>query len=205
MGTSYFDSEGSATFLFGKVPIYAVKKATFKDKLGTLHTLLKMIYNSVTYDFTKTAQGGAVIFANNYQEWEFIAPDDRLDFEGYSSMTIGETLAHIRSVVSSNPIPAWEQFAQWVNSLSGTMTDIASACDTYLIAPYGANTTRINAPVFSQMGSFVDFLDMLIAACQPAKDNPMSLYKRDGAKFQCAIRFCRNDTELISMVFKFRE
>jgi len=205
MGTTYFDSEGKTTFLFNHVPIYSVKKAFFKDKLGTVHTLLKMIYNSVTYDFRKTAEGGAVIFANNYTGWEFIAPDDRLDFEGYTNMTLSEALSAVRTKLAENPIPSWDRFAGWVYESGSYPKIVVSKCTAY-IKPIGGSSTQIGAPDFTAMagGSFVDFLDVLITALEDSSLN-MPNFKTGDTSFACMIDLFNNDSTLISMTFKFRE
>ena len=206
MGLTYYDSEGEAKFING-VPINAVKKATFRDKLGTLHTLLKMVYNSVTYDFTKTARGGAVIFANNYKKWEFIAPDDRLDFAGYSDMTLGEALSAMRTTLVANPISAWDNFAAWVYDMNDYPKYVISNNLAY-ISPIGGNYTQISPPDFRSMAGrdFVNFLDVLIAAVGTS-DLAMSDFKDSDTGFSCAIDV-RNKTggsTFIGMTFTFRE
>lgn len=207
MGTTYYDKDGMATFLFGNVPINAVKKAFFTNKLGTVSQLLKMVYNSVTYDFQKTAQGGAVIFARNYEDWEFVAPDNRLDFTGYSNMTLGEALESMRNSLVANPIPAWEQFADWIYTTGEYAKNVVVSCTAYL-KPVGGTYTQINAPDFSAMAgnTFVDLLDVLIAACEPIKDNPASMYKTADKKIVCVISLNNSSgNELINMSFVFRE
>jgi len=205
MGTTYYDSEGKATFLFNGVPIRAVKRASFKDKLGTLHTLLKLVYNSVTYDFNETAQGGAVVFANNYTNWEFIAPDDRFDFEGYANMTLGATLQNMRTVLAENPIPAWDKFAGWVKGTGAYPQYVVSQSTAY-ISPVGGSETQITAPDFTAMSgeSFVDFLDVLIIAIG-ASSQSMSGYKTSDTAFACEVRLEANSNTLVTMTFKFRE
>ena len=205
MGTSYFDSEGEATFLFDGVPINAVKKAFFKNKLGTVSQLLKMIYNSVTYDFTKTAQNGVVIFANNYSGWEFVAPDDRLDFEGYTNMTIGEALVAMRETLVDDPIPAWDKFSEWIYDYGDYLKNFAGQCTTF-ICPINGSGMYINGINFTKMtgGKFVDFLDVLIDALDGYNLN-MSDYKTSDTSFACNITLENNGEYLIDMTFKFRE
>ena len=205
MGTSYFDSEGSATFLFDNVPINAVKRARFKDKLGTIHTLLKMVYNSVTYDFTKTAKNGAVIFADNYSGWEFIAPDNRLDFDGYTNMTMGDALKSMRAALVQDPIPAWDKFASWLDGYSDYLKNFAGQCTTF-IWPINGSGQYINGINFTKMtgGSFIDFLDVLIDALD-GYDIGMSNYKTSDTSFACILTLSNENGHLIDMTFKFRE
>lgn len=207
MGTSYYDSNGEATFLFGKVPIYAVKKAFFKSKLGTVYQLMKMVYNSVTYDFSKTAEGGAVIFENDYSTWEFIAPDDRLNFESYSSMTLGEALNDMQATLTSNPVPAWEQFVGWFNDIRYTVNSATGYCTVRLRNSRGSISTQINALQFSEMSSFVEFLDTLETACAPALGLDMADFKTSDTSFACELAFINpsSNQEFMSMTFKFRE
>lgn len=207
MGTTYYDSEGKATFLFDNVPIRAVKKAFFKDKLGTLHTLLKLVYNSVTYDFNETAQGGAVVFANNYTGWEFIAPDDRLDFTEISGMTLGAALTDIRETLASAPVPAWDKFAAWVENRAAYPKYVISQSAAY-IKPTSGAYTQISPPDFTAMSgeSFVDFLDVLITAVG-SSGLSMSDFMTSDTGFECVIqlRNSSNGSTLITMTFKFRE
>lgn len=199
MGTTYYDSEGQALFLHG-VPIRAVKRAFFTGK-----QMLKMAINSVTYDFEETAKGGAVIFQNNYTGWEFIAPDDRLDFDSYSGMTLGDTLSAIRNVLASNPIPSWDKFAQWVYNMGYYPKYVVSQCTAY-IRPTGGSYTQITAPDFTSMQNtgFVGFLDVLIAAVGSVS-LPMSSYLNGDRRFECEVMVKNGDSTLATMTFIFRE
>ena len=206
MGTTYYDSQGSATFLPNGVPIYAVKKATFKDKMGVLHSLLKMVYNSVTYNFTETAQGGAVIFQNDYTGWEFVAPDGRLDFSAYNSMTLGEALSAIRQTLVTNPVPSWDKFAEWVYS-TGSYPKYVLANSKAYVSPYGGSYTQISSPDFTSMSgnTFVDFLDVLINAMGNS-NLPMSEFRTGETEFKYLIDLQNTSgNTLINMTFVFRE
>ena len=198
MGMTYYDSEGEANFLFNTVPIRAVKKAFFKDKMGTVKQMLKLVYNSVTYDFSKTAQGGAVIFADNYQSWTFIAPDDRLDMEGYASMSIGQALESMATTLTENPIPAWDEFAEWLDS--NTMKSMVGSMGTaYLLDASGYAVCQISNLTFPAINSFLDILGMLQAWLAPAAGTSMS-------RFTIANGFtCQLQIGTMVMRFTFRE
>lgn len=206
MGMTYYDSNGETVFLFGKIPIYAVKKAFFKNKLGTVTQLAKMVYNSVTYDFSKTAEGGAVIFENDYSTWEFIAPDDRLDFEGYTSKTLGETFTAMKIALTDNPIPAWEQFAEWFNNIRSQVNYVSGRFDVSLGDPRGRVSIPVNAFEFPVMTSFVDFIEALESGCAPALGQNMEVFKTSDTSFACNLTFYNsNGTVFMYMTFKFRE
>lgn len=206
VGTSYYDSDGEAMFLFGGVPIRAVKRAFFKNKLGTIHQLLKLAYNSVIYDFSKTAEGGAVIFENNYTEWEFIAPDNRLDFEGYTNMTLGEAFDAMGVALTDNPIPAWEQFAEWFNTIRNKVNLGTNAFYIYLKDANGIASTEINNFSFSKITTFVDFIETLKTACTPALNRSMADFKTSDTSFACILIFYNSSwSKVMSTTFKFRE
>lgn len=198
MGTSYYDSKGEATFLFDGVPINAVKRATFKDKLGTVSQLIKMIYNGVTYDFRETAQGGAVIFADDFKRWEFIAPDDRLDMEGYATMTIGQALDSMETTLAANPIPAWEKFAEWLDS--NTMKSMVGNMGTiWLLDATGYAVAQVNKLTFPPINSFLDILGMLQSCLAPAAGTSMSRFAVTNG-YRCQLQI-----GTMVMAFTFRE
>lgn len=198
MGTVIIDKTGEADLSFHSVPLHAVKKATFKTKLGVLHDLLKMVWNGFTYHFAETAQNGAVIFNSNYKNWEFIAPDDRLDFAGYADMTIGEVLTEMETVLTASPIPAWDRFAVWLddNSLKAMLGNVT---ETQLITPSGV-FTKVNNLEMTDMTSFVDLLEILRSCLAPALEQSMADYA-SGKGYACQLWI----NSSITMKFTFRE
>ena len=215
MGEMIFDSTGVAT-LFHTVPLHAVKKATFKTKLGILHDLLQMTWNNVTYDFTQTAKNGAVVFSNSYQNWEFVAPDDVLDFNSYQSMTIGEALDAVRTTTISNPIPAWNKFAIWVGNNHETINSFFNNDNivTILRPATGSQTMEellqnhsMNQMEFvADMTSVADIIDVLKNAFGDLANKPLSDYDIDSSnlKFNIELYDLTNGNGM-TVYFTFRE
>lgn len=215
MGEMIFDSTGVAT-LFHTVPLHAVKKATFKTKLGILHDLLQMTWNNVTYDFTQTAKNGAVVFSNSYQNWEFVAPDDVLDFNSYQSMTIGEALDAVRATIISNPIPAWNKFATWVGDRYETINsffnndnivailrpDRGSQTMEELLQKHSMKKMEFTADTTS----VVDIIDILKNAFGDMANEPLSYYDADQSNLKFSIELYNTENGNSMMVyFIFRE
>ena len=166
MGTTYFDQKGNASFLFDKVPIHAVKRAFFTDKLGTVHTLMKLVHNAVTYDFSQSAKGGCVAFASDYSTWEFIAPDGRMGVERgiYQGKTFVEGLRQLQTIVSETPVPAWDQFAVWLNTKMEKVNSYSRSVTVYLMTPDQAYSGQcVNKFVLHGSANFADFLEDVIA------------------------------------------
>lgn len=203
MGTIIIDKTGEADLSFHSVPLHAVKKATFKDKLGVLHTLVKMVWKSVTYNFNETAQNGAVIFANSYENWDFIAPDNRLSFSGYLNMTLGEVLENMETVLTESPIPAWDKFAEWLGGKGNLANSVlGGVTTTYLITPGGAQT-QVNNLTVPELTCFLDLLAALKDCTEPASAQAMSAYAY-GSGFQCTLRLV-SESSTTDMTFTFRE
>lgn len=174
-GTMYFDRYGTTQLLFGKVPANAVKRAFLTDKLGTVHTLLKMTYKSLVYDFTKSAKGGCVTYASNYSEWEFIAPDGRLrvDKGVYNGKTFVNGIRQLQSIVRENPIPAWDEFAVWMNRKIPDIDTYSSWVTVYINTPDNAvSAVCANNFKLTESTGFSDFLDDVITIVNSASGLP---------------------------------
>lgn len=172
-GKLYYDRKGDAEILFGGIPIRAVKRVSFKDKLGTIYSLTRMVLNSVLYDFTKSSQGGCVMFSRDYSEWEFVAPDGRLRVEDgvYSGKTFIEGLRQLQTITSDNPIPAWDEFARWLDTRRTSINDKTSYLTVYLMTPDQSSLSECtNDFTLTETASFPDFLEDVITLVSSASD-----------------------------------
>ena len=217
MGSIIIDKTGRADLSFHNIPLYAVKKATIKrPSISAAFDLFKIIVNGVTYNFAETAQNGAVIFGKNYGGWEFIAPDGRFNFESYRDMTVGEVLDDMEAVLADNPIPAWDAFVAWLNSLLGdnglplgdiSRTVLVSDCGS---DAYGHFEVDIDLPSFSGAADCVSFLEQLETYFEPALNEPavtcIGSYT-DRFSFLIHVYAQDNATEVpdLTMAFTFRE
>jgi hypothetical protein len=180
MAWTYYDKLGEGEKLFedpnkveSGVPITAVKRAYFKDALGKIHTLFKIIYNSTVYDFRKNAENGAVIFKKKFGKIEFVAPDNRLDFEAYTQMTIGEVISAIKAAVEESAIPAWEYFSAYIGKNEELKTIFDGLTSAQVESP--ANN-RYNVNTFSlyDITNFSQLLDKMSASFTLIKDEKAS-------------------------------
>jgi hypothetical protein len=157
----YIDWTGRADLSFHGIPLNIVKNALFRDKVSTFKNIWKLVVNGAVYDFSKSAKSGAVIYRYNYSLWDFIAPDDMIDFDALHSMTIRDALYNIYGTISYTPVPAWDQFFHWLNEsvgIGGINTSGISSC--YYRALPERSMTMEEAMADAVEGGIVDFSKM---------------------------------------------
>lgn len=203
-----FDSEGTSSFWKG-IPLYALKKAIFK-KNNIAYTIKKMILNSVTYDFDKTAQGGVVIVPPEFTIIEFISPDGRIDYANLLNGNFGEALTATISILETKPISAWDNFVGWFagKNIFSEMTD--SIAKVELMSLDDVAYEEISMPDFSNISNMADMLRATKLAAENAFDRPMTSFQLDSAAFGWIIRVTsvedeNGDTANLDIGFLFRE
>lgn len=207
-GNTWFDYEGRAKF-WNSIPLRTVKKAVFKNGNIT-KTLTKLILNNVTHDFNKTAQGGAVIVPPDYSVMQFIAPDDRIDYETLLNGNFGDALTAIITTLSTDPIPAWDKFAAWIGGIDviQSAVDQMGSCEIQTID--GTSSQVIDMPYFTNIKDMASLLDMTKAVTHQAHNQPLSMYQLDTASFGWAFRIAtlpdeNGNVTALTLGFLFRE
>lgn len=214
MGTGeyWFDHTGESK-LWNSIPLRAAKKAIF-SKAGSVYSLAKLIFNGITINFNDTAQGGVVIAPSDYSAIMFVSPDERINYELCSTLTLGDTMDHIIGVLNTNPIPAWDKFATWLgsrNDMLGAASNVIAGCTISDMS--GTVSDDINIPVFSEFTNAVQLFEMIRTAIAPAADLSTASFQADTAAFgfvlNITIRMPQDDgtvqTGTIAMGFLFRE
>lgn len=207
MGTTstdtWFDENGKAVF-WENVPMRTVKKAFFK-KGNLVRSLAKLVLNSVTFDFAKTAQGGAVIVPPDYTAIEFISPDGRIDYRTLLEGTLGNALDESIRVLETEPIPAWDKFSAWVGSkkIFSQVADLLSGCELQTID--GKISTTIGTPDFDKVTNMVSLLEEIKSATIQAHNHMLSSYQLDTASFGWKVVMYYEEGGSFSIGFIFRE
>ena len=210
------DITGEADLSFHGVPLRAIKKASFVDKMAAAKSLLKMVVNGVTYDFQKTALNGAVIFGMNYGLWDFVAPDGRFDFANYANFTVGQTLLDMERILTEAPVPAWDRFIGWLNENVENLSLDLSQISSFWIKPIGEavlDETCVQGADFSidSLTDAVSFLQSLEEAFAPVADRPLGDYVQSDTSFGFMILCCRvnentgEEEVIIPLSFRFRQ
>ena len=212
MGTSnvesekWFDLTGEAAW-WKLVPLRTVKKAIFR-KGNTVRTLMKMILNGVTYDFSETAKGGAVIVPPDYSAIEFIAPDGHFDYQALLNGTLGEALDAMVEVLSVTPIPAWDRFCHWFGS-QGIIEEILAGVTCELQVIGETASIPIGIPDFSTVTNTATFFQATKLATVNANNRALSAYRIDTAAFGFSLVIKAVDEDgaeqSIAVGFIFRE
>lgn len=205
MGTNeiWFDSEGKAAF-WKNVPMRTVKKALF-TKGSAVRSLAKLVVNGITYDFNKTAQGGAVIVPPDFSAIEFISPDGRIDYKTLFGGSLGNALSTSIAVLESKPVPAWDNFAGWIgaNGTIGSVANQVTGCNIQTIG--GGSAVAVDVPNFVGVTNMAEFLGEVYVATEAAHGNALSMYQLDEASFGWEIQLITNGTVKMSIGFIFRE
>lgn len=177
-----YDDTGLATTYNG-VPLRAVKRAFFR-KGNAVFTLMKLVLNSVTYDFRETAQNGVVICPQDFSAIEFISPDGRIDYNSLKHETLQESLNSIISICETKPIPAWDRFAEFLGSnvanLTAAVDNVASVTPSTIDS---MTVTEVNKPDFSGVVDAATLFTMVRDTIESAWSDPTSLYELDYAAF----------------------
>lgn len=204
----WFDYGGEASF-WENVPLRTIKKAFFQ-KGNTIKTLAKLVLNSVTYDFAKTAKGGAVIVPPDYSVIELIAPDGHIDYNSLLRGTLGNAFTETIAVLKVNPIPAWDKFAVWLRDMVLPRDIELYASGVKLETLDRTVSTTIGFPDFSNVTDMATFLEAVKAAAQNANGNALSVYQVDDAAFGWKLKIISlpdedGKTYTTSIGFLFRE
>ena len=214
------DITGEADLSFHGIPLRTIKKASFLNKLGAAKHLLKMVVNGVTYDFQKTALNGAVVFGMNYGLWDFVAPDGRFEFANYANFTVEETLLDMERILTTDPVPAWDKFVQWLNeNLQAHGLDL-SGMSSFWIRPIGTivegenpleNAVQGNMITLDNLTDCVGFIQSIEHAVAPVANQPLSSYVTSDTSFGFMIVCCAIDEETgeeevaFALSFQFRQ
>lgn len=182
MGSQWFDYTGSAE-LWRRIPLRTVKKAFF-SKNDTVRILSKLVLNSVMYDFTETATGGAVIVPPDYSTIEFISPDNWINYKAYENASLSEVLTHIVDTLNNHPVVAWDQFAKWLGEHCVALNDVLTSMHTCVLSTLDDSVSiAVDKPKFVDFDNSIDFVSMLIESMKGTAGAPLSTYKLDTAAF----------------------
>lgn len=114
------------------ITLAEIRTAYFRNVGNTLYTVRRLLDIGADMDYTfNTTSNGAIIVKDNYLTWEFIAPENYTVSPGN---TVADMFTNLESAVTTNPVPAWEDFAGFLNGKKATintfLTEGASATIT---------------------------------------------------------------------------
>ena len=205
----WFDYKGSEHY-WKTVPLRCVKKALF-SRNGVVQGITQMIVNAVVYDFNKTAQGGAVIVAGDYSSCGFIAPDDRLPYDDYLTMTLGQVMNDMEEVLTKKPIPSWDNFMAWLGlnyEAIGDATLNMSSCQLQTID--GGTSISMGIVDFAKVKNFVTFMEQVEIKAPAALRKPLTMFQLDDYVFGFALHMTSSpdedgNTATLHVGFMFRQ
>jgi len=205
----WFDYKGSEHY-WKTVPLRCVKRAFFSNN-GVVQGISQMIVNAVVYDFNKTAEGGAVIVAGDYSSCGFIAPDNRLPYDDYLGMTLGQVMDDMEKRLSKKPIPAWDNFMGWLGANFETIDDATlNMASCQLMTIDGATATPMGIMSFAKVKNFVSFLEQVKSKAMTARAKPLTTYQLDDYVFGFSLNMVSNpdkdgNTTTLNVGFMFRQ
>ena len=205
----WFDYKGSEHY-WRTMPLRCIKRSFFSVN-GVARYITQMIVNSVVYDFNKTAQGGAVIVASDYSSCGFIAPDDRLPYDDYLTMTLGQVMLDMEQVLKKKPIPSWDNFMAWLGFNYETIDEATLRMDSCQITTIdGGTSTTMGLIDFSKVKDFVTFLAQVRSKAAAALSLPLTTYQLDEYVFGFALNMVSSpdedgNTTTLNIGFMFRQ
>lgn len=207
-GSKWFDYTGEAKTWKG-IPLKTIKRALF-HKGDIVRTLTKMVINSITYDFSETALGGAVIVSPDYSAMEFISPDGLIDYTTLLNDNLGQSFDAVIAALRLSPIASWDKFAKWISN-SGILEDLIDNVAIFELQTIdGTNSVVIDSPDFSGITDMASFLEVIKYATKAAHQLPLSVFSLDAAAFGWAIKITSAENEngevsTMTLGFLFRE
>lgn len=199
---------------FAGLPLASIKTARFLTKAGAFYSMAKIVFNNAVYEVSKTAENGAVVFEDGYQNWTFIAPDNRFDYDAMESMTLGGLLDYIINTTTEKPVPAWDEFCEWIGGVAAQLNTVMEIAHGGYIIPINVDEESdykpIGRPVFQDITNFPTFLQNIRSAIEPAKDSPAADYRAADKAYAFGILVTQldndgNEAEALTLMFVFRE
>lgn len=95
------------------------KRGTWQKLGDTAKALARLVYNSLTCDFSTATDGGYFLIAegiNTGYEMILVAPDGGLDFPYMMTLDFVSALRYVSSRVSATPFPGWQHFITWFDN-----------------------------------------------------------------------------------------
>lgn len=96
------------------------KRGTWQKLGDTAKTLARLVYNSLTCDFSTATDGSWFLIAEGvYTEGYrmiLVAPDNSIDFTALGNTDVVSALTAIRDYVNVTPISGWNSFVTWFGS-----------------------------------------------------------------------------------------
>lgn len=114
------------------ITLAEVRHAVFKNVKNEIRTVARLVDTTkgTNYEFN-TAKNGAIVISNNYLNWDFVAPTD---FKINPGALVSDFFDNMQAAVTSRPVPAWDDFAVFLNGYKATinmfLTEGASATIT---------------------------------------------------------------------------
>lgn len=175
-------------FLDG-LPLGSVKKAWYRNKLGTVFSLVRLIYNNSVYIFDGQdhsggsgggAEGGggdiddengSVTTDQEMLTWTFIAPKNRFSIEELTQGTFAESMETLAQECEEEPVPAWEEFSAFFGSNAETVDQVFAMATRAAIK--GIPIMLVPA---KNVATFPDFLRWIISISGDAGKLPASMF-----------------------------
>ncbi|MCC8164512.1 MAG: hypothetical protein LIO86_15435 [Lachnospiraceae bacterium] len=135
------------------IPVALAK--TVKFRRGTtgkspIYQVLRLIYNSVTYPVTVKTRGAVMVDATGLT-WQFVAPDNRYDWDELRELSVANFLETLAASCEENPVAAWTEFADWLSTADVVESIQALLASTTKLTHRDLSTTNI--PEFTAPGT----------------------------------------------------
>lgn len=136
------------------VKLAEVRLAFIQRLGGTLESVARLIDLSQNVDYTfDTATNGSVIVSNYYTTWEFVAP---LNYVIAPAPTVGGFMDNLTAATSANPVPAWDDFAQFLNGKRSTINSSLTENGAATITDAQGHTYAGTQHLLPEVSSFPD-------------------------------------------------
>lgn len=139
-----------------------MKKGIFnRNRLKQTYQLAKLIYNGEVYTF-KARTHGAIMLDSEAINWYFVLPDrEDLDISTKRDMTVTDFLTFLIDYCIEHPIPAWDEFGQWL--FDGEMDEMVQALINAVILLRDGDYSTNSIPMFSMPdGSITNVISWLL-------------------------------------------
>ena len=167
--------------LFGELDFSRYQNVQFKNKLGDMYDIFRVIYNGRKYIYgagggtggsggggTTVPDNGAVAVSNDFTVWQFIAPPNRWDLQYFADKTLRQSLEEIVEDTANAPIPAFKEFFSYLGEPQAEQLANMAIHGEYSSIRIAYRVADL--PLIQGCSSFSEFMNWLSQNCGEAGD-----------------------------------
>lgn len=95
-----------------------IAKKCIYNRFGQIKQVFRLVLNNVLYPLNSGTEG-AIKTDARLLDWYFVCPDNWIDFDTLSPLTLYNALTTVADQCRLSPVPKWEAFNTWLSEPDG--------------------------------------------------------------------------------------